>query len=150
MSFNNFKWAPLWIKYGWALSITIWTIIGSILLLLANQNAKLGVLFLVAYAAFSSSGVFGFILGLKSVNSTDESTHLQQIADWLTKLLLGASLVELDTISIKAYNLSEKLGTHLNSDLATYIVLFSLIAFSALGVITGYLWSQLHYGNTKP
>lgn len=124
-----------------------WTVIGAIIVLVFVAWPKPGTLFMAAYGAFSATGVFGFMLGLRAVKESDSSTHLQQIADWLTKILLGAGLVELKSISEAIWNFSQTIGSTINSDTGPFIVVFILMGFGALGLITGYLWSQLHYGS---
>ncbi len=137
----------VWKRYGWAISMATWTVIGSCLILLAVCCEIIGTLFLVAYGVFSVSGFLGFLLGIRSVRPDDKPTHLQQIADWLTKLLLGAGLVELKAISVSTWSFSTSLGLIIKPEFGQYIVISVLVGFGALGLITGYLWSQLHYGN---
>ena len=67
-------------------------------------------------------------------------------ADWLTKLLLGAGLVELRSISTGTWSYAQSLGSNLDTELGAYIALSIILGFGSLGVISGYLWSQLHYG----
>ena len=137
----------MWDKYGWAMTMTAWTIIGSVIIFLTVPAGKTGALFLVAYGAFSASGFMGFLLGIRGVRPDDKPTHLQQIADWLTKLLLGAGLVELTNISKATWQFSKAFGDVVDPQFGPYMVLSVLIAFISLGLISGYLWSQLHYGN---
>lgn len=141
-----------WVKYGWAISMALWMAGGASLIAVYGTFASAGALFLVAYGAFSVAGVLGFMLGIKPVKDGIGQTHLQEVSDWLTKLLLGAGLVELKSLGKYAWRFSGELGgmigERLGQDsLGRFAVLAILTGFSALGILTGYLWSQYHYGN---
>jgi len=56
-----------------------WTFIGAGILGISLYAPKAGALFLAGYGAFTVTGVFGFMLGLKGVQPNDSPTHLQQI-----------------------------------------------------------------------
>jgi len=44
-----------------------------------------------------------------------ENTNLTQISDWLTKILIGASLVELKEIPKFVYHVARVMGTGINN-----------------------------------
>ena len=142
--------ATVWVKYGWAICMAIWVFVGAILVVISLYQRTIGTLFLVAFSVFSATGVMGFLLGMRGVSSNASPTHLQQIADWLTKLLLGAGLVEIKSISQSAWVFAQKLGVVIDETHGPYIALSVAVGFGALGAISGYLWSQLHYGNATP
>ena len=56
-----------------------------------------GVLLLIGTAAFSIGGFLGFIFGVPRTGTTDaavqSNTNLEQVSDWLTKIVVGVSLV---------------------------------------------------------
>jgi len=139
----------IWSKYGWAISVAVWVIIGGLIIIASTKHLKIGTLFIGAFSTFSVTGVLGFMFGIKGVETNSKPTHLQQIADWFTKLLLGAGLVEFKSISSLLWNFSQNLGAEIDADYGKFIVVFVLTGFGALGLITGYLWSQLHYGNEE-
>ena len=139
-----------WSRYGWAYSLAIWLAIGGILVVYSQgEDRNPGTLMLVAYAAFSVSALFGFLFGMKSPGAGEKPTHMQQVADWLTKLLLGAGLVELKAIWTQIEQLSAALGAGIDAGTGKFVVLAALGGAGAIGLLSGYLWSQLHYGNVK-
>jgi len=127
--------------YGWAMSVFVWSLLGFFVIIATPPSNLL----LAAYASFSIWGLLGFMFGLKNPKDGAPTTHLQLIAEWLTKLLLGAGLVELKSISEMVWKLSLELGGNDTSAALGYLFVF--IAASAIGMIFGYLWSQIHYGS---
>ncbi len=49
------------------------------------------------------------------------------------------------TIVTSVRSFSDQVGTPLDATLGSSFVLLTIISFGALGVITGYLWSQYHF-----
>lgn len=140
----------IWEKYGWAISMAAWITIGVFLMVLYSFLPVISVAFLVAYGSFSLSGVLGFMFGIPGRNdSVKNPTNLELIADWLTKLLLGAGLIELKTIASKLDEFASILGPEFGATLGSYFVLLIIISFSILGLLSGYLWSQLHFKNAE-
>lgn len=112
--------------------------------------------FLLALASFAVGGLLGFMFGVPGTDQNNPSrtdgrprTNLELIADWLTKILLGAGLVEFKSLTESAVSFSRSMGQSFGTGLllADYIGLFIGIGFGACGVVTGYLWSQLHFIN---
>jgi hypothetical protein len=73
------------------------------------------------------------------------NTNLEQISDWLTKILVGVGLTQITVIPEKmwvfAKHLSEGLGDAAgNAVLALAIMIF----FSVCGFMGGYLWTRLY------
>jgi len=71
------------------------------------------------------------------------STHLQDVADWLTKLIVGAGLVQLANLRVHLANLGRFLSQDskvITSNVAVTIVLY----FVVLGFLLGYLWAELY------
>jgi hypothetical protein len=135
-----------WIKYGWAITMVIWMTIGSILIPYPQSKSETDLtLYLLAYAVFSVAGLLGFMLGIPKFKKKDNSTNLEQISDWLTKLLLGAGLVELKPLIETTWYFSGTLGAEMNVSFGKFIAFFIILASGSLGIITGYLWSQLHF-----
>ena len=142
-SMSNIK---VWKDYGWAISMAIWVVIGVIIFGLYGLLPIFSVTALLAYTCFSLLGFLGFMLGIPGVSDANQSpTNLELIADWLTKLLIGAGLIELKGIFTGVTKFSVTVGAVLGGDMGPPVALLIIIAFSALGLITGYLWSQLHF-----
>lgn len=132
--------------YGWALSVGAWVTLGAVLILNLPPDKPniVHVLLISSYGLATTFGLFGFMFGLR----VDENeTHLQTIAEWLTKLLIGAGLVQLQTISDKTWNFAKGLAG--DDLLVAYIYVFTMLSSASIGVVFGYLWSQLHYGSLK-
>jgi hypothetical protein len=141
----------------------------------------LGVGILVAGAALSSGLVLGFIFGVPRVGSPDpvaktapepagaqpagsatqtnnvtSNSNLVEISDWLTKILVGVGLVELNSIPAKLGKLSYHVGLGLrpaqcggscadllNSGQAAGLAI--ILFFFALGFLWCYVWTRLYF-----
>jgi len=76
------------------------------------------------------------------------NTNLEQISDWLTKIIIGVGLVELGSIGTWLMKFSEDMGKGFQGDspLGTAYVLGILLYFSIGGFLYGYLWTRLRFG----
>ena len=117
---------------------------------------------LVAIAAGAVGSLIGFIFGIpKSVTTstpvTDDArvvttkteyqgnTNLEQISDWLAKLLVGAGLVELKDIGGALTRLGTTLGTAGCLGTCGAIVGPALVVgFSVTGFLLTYLWARIY------
>jgi hypothetical protein len=124
-----------------------------------------GIILLLALASFAAGGIIGFLFGIPHVaqrnnNTTttggtsgaeDEFTHstnLEQIADWLTKILVGVGLTQLPKIIQHFNKLCNAVGGAFDSaatknhgaPLAGAI----LIVFAITGFLIVYLWTYLY------
>jgi hypothetical protein len=73
------------------------------------------------------------------------NTNLEQISDWLTKILVGVGLIQVRAIGDKLYTLSGGIATALsetrtNRSFALALVLF----YSVSGFLLAYLWTRLY------
>src|ERR1700685_1470600 len=114
---------------------------------------------LVAGAFFIGGVVLGRISGLlpagysqgHSSNSTSQPpTNLEEIADWLTKLFLGAGLVELTRLQgpIKqlAVFMAHGEDAPRNKDPGSPAIALAIMGFfSANGLLYGYLWTRYQH-----
>ena len=75
----------------------------------------------VATGAFGAGGLFGFLFGPRSLAGPEHAeedmagtyrpkTNLEQISDWLTKILVGVGLVQFTTLARHAGDLVAFLG----------------------------------------
>jgi len=123
--------------------------------------AALGVL--TAGAAWITGLLLGFIFGLPQPSartstsdqrtygqtesdqaSAEAPTNLEHIADWLTKLIVGAGLTQLTKLPGQLDSLANYIGKGMG-DVKAY-KLFALaicIFFSLCGFLYGYLWGRL-------
>jgi hypothetical protein len=125
---------------------------------------------LIGFAALSVGFLIGFLFGLPragmqniSGESSSESdtgkakdsinkvtyrpsTNLEQISDWLTKILIGVGLVELGQVKFLLAELGRVIGK-LTPDFPGNEVLpqIVLVAFSMIGFFIGYIWTRIEY-----
>jgi hypothetical protein len=130
-----------------------------------------GVGIVVAGAALLIGGLLGFLFGIphtlppehrrppngdgnqgtakpKSPGTAEPSylpnTNLEQISDWLTKILVGVGLTELSSIPSKMKRLGDYLAPGLGgaSDSSTFALGLSMY-FVVCGFLIGFLWTRL-------
>ena len=142
-----------------------------------------GVGMLVAGAALTSGFLSGFIFGIPRVgserasakaeaepgggravtseaqaNAVTPNSNLVEISDWLTKIMVGVGLVELNSIPGKLWKLSNYLGPGLrpahcdtSGSCADYVNsgqvagLAIIIFYFTLGFLLGYVWTRLYF-----
>jgi len=112
---------------------------------------------LIAGAAFISGVLLGYLFGLRptdnSKKSADQSsnpppqTNLVEIADWLTKIILGAGLVQLTSLPGPIWKLANTMALGVVEDPAVEtpnpaIALAIMGFFSTCGLLYGYLWTR--------
>lgn len=145
-------------SYGWAMSMAIYFVIMAIFIVTYPYLNVIAAFLLLALSTFAMGGLLGFMFGVPGADPNNPSrtdsrqrTNLELISDWLTKILLGAGLVELKSITEAAVGFSKSMGESLppNMLLSEFIGLFIALGFGACGVVTGYLWSQLHFDHLK-
>ena len=72
------------------------------------------------------------------------NTNLEQISDWLTKILVGVGLTQLPEIKSGLIRLTAFAAQGLGSQSHSQVFAFALLAYSAvLGFLFGYLWTRL-------
>jgi hypothetical protein len=107
---------------------------------------------LAAAAAALITGVFlGFLFGLPRTVEQKSSTallttsgSLDQITDWLTKILVGLGLVQLGRISHGISRLASALAPGLGNTPGAKPFGTALLIYSAVdGFILGYLWARI-------
>jgi hypothetical protein len=120
-------------------------------------------LLMIAACAWSVGGLVGFLFGIPRTTSLPSSdvaegvvgrdqlhyrvnTNLEQISDWLTKILVGVGLAELHQLPAALRGASdyfaEAIGGRAAADLSGFLVAL-LIYFSIVGLMTGYLGTRV-------
>lgn len=120
-----------------------------------------GILALVGTAAWMSGAVLGFLFGVPrlrasvSAGSTGAgsgapgsgmfapNTNLEQISDWLTKIIVGATLVQLGTIAQEVNALALAIGAEMGVRAGAAVSGAVMVLFFAGGFMWGYLWCSL-------
>ncbi|WP_431686477.1 hypothetical protein [Hahella sp. NBU794] len=129
---------------------------------LSQKTAVASVGLMVAGAFLLMGGVLGFIFGIPrtlqqesggaiKVGASDSlgagylaNTNLEQISDWLTKMLVGVGLTQLTAMpshlrAVTSY-IAEGIGGGRD---ASIFALSVLLYFSIIGFLFGYLWTRL-------
>ncbi|HMD85246.1 MAG TPA: hypothetical protein VKO18_11180 [Terriglobia bacterium] len=80
-----------------------------------------------------------------------QNTNLQEISDWLTKVIVGASLVELTKLPPLVKRFAEFMAAGINPhDPSAPIALVILGYFWSCGLLYGYLWTRFEMAVTSP
>jgi hypothetical protein len=111
---------------------------------------------LIAGFSFISGVLLGYLFGLRPTDNSEKSagqssnphpkTNLAEIADWLTKIILGAGLVQLTHMPTPIWNFAINMsqgvvaGTHEPANPAMALAIMGF--FSACGLLYGYLWTR--------
>jgi hypothetical protein len=115
---------------------------------------------MTAGAAFLIGSVIGFLFGIprtlqdnpdnqadkgkldRRANDYQPNTNLEQISDWLTKILVGVGLTQINQIRENFSNIVHFVKSDLgnNSTFAATIIIYFLLC----GFMLGYLWSRLY------
>jgi hypothetical protein len=125
-----------------------------------------GVLTLLAFAAFCSGGLLGFLFGIPKYKAQqaptpgdaaaidavreDEptyapNTNLEEMSDWLTKVIVGAGLVGMSGLVDRFDGLTKNLATCFGeAPCAAGVVGADLLAFAILGFFAIYLLTRLY------
>ncbi|MEN9303792.1 MAG: hypothetical protein RL264_2221 [Bacteroidota bacterium] len=122
---------------------------------------------LIAGASFSSGALSGFLFGIpriinSSASKSNELTqnvilhndNLVQISDWLTKIIVGVGLTQINSLPEKLHKLGEvispcfKISSDNNpsNDLGITIAISILLYFLFLGFMASYLWTRIYFG----
>jgi hypothetical protein len=130
-----------------------------------HVRTSLGSGLMFALAAVGVGGFVGFLFGIPRALATDVqnpetqpralqassryigNTNLEQISDWLTKILVGATLTQLGTIRESGSRLFGAMGPALGSGAsATAFAGSVVIYFGVLGFVLGWLATRLLLG----
>ncbi|HEV2360937.1 MAG TPA: hypothetical protein VGS21_04475, partial [Acidimicrobiales bacterium] len=111
---------------------------------------------LVMGAAALAGGILGFLFGVpRTVNPTgatngnspryEGNTNLEQVSDWLTKILVGVGLVQIGRAPGALGHLAGSLsGAFGGGKTSAAFGLASCIYFACLGFLFSYLWTRLY------
>lgn len=111
---------------------------------------------MVGVASLATGGLLGFLFGIPrsaqstelrdaSENKMNDNTNLEQISDWLTKILVGVSIAQTKEIMLMVDNLAKMTSQGLGAENPfTYPFSMSLlIFFFIVGFFSTYLWSRV-------
>ena len=95
--------------------------------------------------ASSNPGAATFTQLLNSrAPSTAVNTNLEQISDWLTKIIVGVSLVNSEKIGHAMVRASGQMDMSFGGDTMQSLALAMLTYFSVIGLLGGYLLTRLY------
>lgn len=129
---------------------------------------SLGVILLIIGASYIMGSILGFLFGVPKINANIppvnlnappkpedtgnkgiiQNDNLVQISDWLTKIIVGASLVSLSKIPgflVKLFNYFSN-TMHWNTFFSVGIEA-AIFLYIGLGLISGYLWARIKFFN---
>jgi len=123
-------------------------------------TAMFAVGLVVAAAAMLSGGLIGFVFGVPRMLTADSperrtdvsgavvaNTNLEQISDWLTKILVGVGLTQFQAIGNAAQDLFDALAPSFGGAGTGKAFAGGLVTFSAaFGFVTGWLYTRLLLG----
>jgi tetratricopeptide (TPR) repeat protein len=118
--------------------------------------AVLGTALAVSLAAMVAGSLVGFLFGIprtlqQELPSAEQTrylanTNLEQISDWLTKILIGVGLTQITQIPRCIWSLSERLAPGLGGLPGSAGFAVSLLTFfSVSGFLWGYLWTRIYF-----
>jgi positive regulator of sigma E activity len=137
----------------------------------------LGTALLIGGASFCFGTLSGFLFGIPRVinsssahsdlksskNAIIHNDNLVQISDWLTKIIVGVGLTQINKAPEKLWNLGAKIkycfdpngftktGTaqemSINEEIATVISICVVMYFLILGFMAAYLWTRVYFSH---
>ena len=116
--------------------------------LLLGSNGHLPESAMWAMAMLASGALLGFLFAVPKANKGAATTarllpntNIEEVSDWLTKIIVGVGLVNIKTLAAHFNGFSDKLAQSLTvtSTYASALILY----FSVLGMIEGYILTRL-------
>jgi hypothetical protein len=122
---------------------------------------------LLSGAALLAGVLLGFVFGIprqlqlaeSKVVATDEAsssqrarvryqgnTNLEQISDWLTKILVGVGLTQIGQVPTIYGQIATFFGPAIGGDIGGTVAVCLTIFFPIVGFMIGYLWTRLYLG----
>jgi hypothetical protein len=140
-----------------------------VLILLAWSMASARVLFtelLVAAGAIAVGALVGFLFGMPrapNASADDDSSgsdgpvryrpsnNLEQVSDWLTKLLIGVGLVEVKQLGSVLNRIGVAVDLSLSGSVAGINVITQvvIVIFVLLGFVCSFLWTRIYYARLQ-
>jgi hypothetical protein len=121
----------------------------------------LGVLTVLAAAAFATGGLVGFVFGIPRIPSSNgvpddktaesgssapngsgsvlHNSNLVQVSDWLTKILLGAGLTQMGQIGTTLGTIARRITY--DTGVAEASIASLIVCFALLGFLSFYIWT---------
>jgi hypothetical protein len=95
-------------------------------------------------AAILLGVLLGFLFGLKPETDKKDKSHLYDISDWLTKLLVGATLVQLGRVPDAAARFGSAIKPAFGDDSAGGVFGVAILVYFFIdGFFMGFVWSSV-------
>lgn len=125
----------------------------------------LGLLIFIALASLLSGVVLGFLFGVPRLNRNYDpgddygrttkyhpNTNLEEVSDWLTKIIIGVTLTQLTQIPGYLQGIAGHITANINCetlpcDFAKPVIISLIIYFIIAGFIIGYLYTRVYLPN---
>lgn len=123
----------------------------------------LGLSVIVGLGAIMSGGLLGFLFGIPRSLQQNETaasngkdnqrfysnnTNLEQISDWLTKIIVGVSLTQLPALQNQFHqlslNVSRGFNKYISADFSFPLASCIMIFYSITGFLAVYLWARIY------
>lgn len=114
-------------------------------------------LFLLAGGALAAGILIGFLFGIPRTRQQSSSdgqpagegyavnTNLEQISDWLTKIIVGVGLIQLATFPGKLKALAGYFANAIGPGVISDSLVLAILGFFAIfGFLLGYLWARIY------
>jgi len=121
--------------------------------------------FMIAGASAAAGGLLGFLFGVPHTRELDPSqpnasdqadgprnqmayrpnTSLEQISDWLTKIIVGVGLVQIKSMPGELMRLAKYLASGMTDRPGAESLVATIIVFFAIcGFVFGFLWARIY------
>ncbi len=160
---------PPWRVFQFALALAALLVIGYGVTI--RSATMLTIEALVGTATASVGGLLGFLFGIprttrprnSDASGIDDGKHvtaampyepsnnLEQVADWLTKILVGVGLVELGSLGTALAKVGDHVAksvtpTPIGTTVVTQVV---IVTFATIGFLASFLWTRIYYGGIQ-
>ena len=124
-----------------------------------------GLLLLISLASLLSGAVFGFLFGIPRLNRNYDpredydrttkytpNTNLEDVSDWLTKIIIGVTLTQLTKIPGYLQSMADNILLNsscetLDCNFARPVIISGIIYFFIAGFVIGYFYTRLYLPN---
>jgi hypothetical protein len=125
----------------------------------------LGLLLIISLASSLSGTVLGFLFGIPRLNRKFDprddydkttkyypNTNLEDVSDWLTKIIIGVTLTQLTRIPGILQGIADNILLSsdcetMNCNFAKPMIISLIICFLIIGFMTGYFYTRLYLPN---
>jgi hypothetical protein len=147
---------------GWVRANPEWTVVlffggfwvPAVLLSFFYYPGKTSLSLAIAFGSSAAGAVPGFLLGVprpgkgadpSSDGSQRYATNLEQISDWLTKIMIGAGLVQIDALATRFEVLCRAVASEYSAtESASALVGLWLVFFATVGFLSAYNLTRVY------